>query len=102
MKACMRSYSPPGPPSKYKAFLAVHISQIPLKPPVFSQNPAVLEEIDEQSTPENLTSLVLEANVRWSMRQILESPEGRARVAENRYKLVGAVYEISSGRVRFL
>jgi hypothetical protein len=24
------------------------------------------------------------------------------RVAENRYKLVGAVFEISSGRVRFL
>ena len=61
-----------------------------------------LEGIDEHSTPENLTSLAVEANVRWSMRQILESPEGRTRVAENRYKLVGAVYEISSGRVRFL
>ena len=61
-----------------------------------------LEGIDAQSTPENLTSLAVEANVRWSMRQILESPEGRMRVAENRYKLVGAVYEISSGRVRFL
>ena len=61
-----------------------------------------LEGIDEHSTPENLTSLAVEANVRWSMRQILESPEGRTRVAENRFKLVGAVYEISSGRVRFL
>jgi carbonic anhydrase len=61
-----------------------------------------LEGIDKHSTPENLTSLAVEANVRWSMRQILESPEGRARVAENRFKLVGAVYEISSGRVRFL
>ena len=61
-----------------------------------------LEGIDAHSTPENLTSLAVEANVRWSMRQILESPEGRMRVAENRYKLVGAVYEISSGRVRFL
>jgi carbonic anhydrase len=37
-----------------------------------------LEGIDEQSTPENLTSLSVEANVRWSMLQILESPEGRA------------------------
>jgi carbonic anhydrase len=61
-----------------------------------------LEGIDEHLPPENLTSLAVEANVRWSMRQILESPEGRMRVAENRYKLVGAVYEISSGRVRFL
>ena len=61
-----------------------------------------LEGIDEHLPPENLTSLAVEANVRWSMRQILESPEGRMRVAENRYKLVGAVFEISSGRVRFL
>jgi carbonic anhydrase len=61
-----------------------------------------LEGIDEHSTPENLTSRAVEANVRWSMRQILESPEGRTRVAENRYKLVGVVYEISSGRVCFL
>jgi hypothetical protein len=38
---CMRSCSPPGIPSKCKAFLAVHISQMPLKPPGFPQNPAV-------------------------------------------------------------
>ena len=31
-----------------------------------------LEGIDEHSTPENLTSLAVEANVRWSMRQILK------------------------------
>jgi len=44
----------------------------------------------------------VEANVRWSMRQILETPEGKARTAEGRLKLVGAVFEIRTGRVRFL
>lgn len=42
------------------------------------------------------------ANVRWSMRQLRESPEGARALAEARATLVGAVYEISSGRVRFL
>ena len=44
----------------------------------------------------------VEANVRWSMRQILETPEGRERQTEGVLKLVGAVYEIETGRVRFL
>ncbi len=44
----------------------------------------------------------VEANVRWSMHQILETPEARERVAEGRYRLVGAVYELATGRVRFL
>jgi len=44
----------------------------------------------------------VEANVRWSMQQILETPEGKARVAEGVLKLVGAVFEIRTGRVKFL
>jgi len=44
----------------------------------------------------------IEANVRWSMKQLLETPEGRQAAREGRKKLVGAVFEISSGRVRFL
>ena len=44
----------------------------------------------------------VEANVRWSMRQLHETPEGKARMAEGVLKLVGAVYEIQTGRVRFL
>ena len=44
----------------------------------------------------------VEANVRWSMRQILESPEGRERQAQGQMKLVGAIYEIETGHVRFL
>jgi carbonic anhydrase len=44
----------------------------------------------------------VEANVRWSMHQILETPEAKARAAEGVMKLAGAVYEIETGRVRFL
>lgn len=44
----------------------------------------------------------VEANVRWTIRQILESPEGRARQAEGVMKLVGAVADLSTGVVRFL
>jgi hypothetical protein len=36
------------------------------------------------------------------MRQILESPEGQARLREGRMKMAGAIYELASGRVRFL
>jgi hypothetical protein len=36
------------------------------------------------------------------MHQLLETPEGRRAVEEERAKLAGAVYEIASGRVRFL
>ena len=44
----------------------------------------------------------VEANVRWTLRQILDSPEGRARQVEGKTKLVGAVAELSTGVVRFL
>ncbi len=44
----------------------------------------------------------VEANVRWSMHQLLETPEVKARLAEGMMKLVGSVYELESGRVRFL
>lgn len=54
-----------------------------------------------RSAADRLNAAV-EANVRWSMRQILETPEGKARVAEGVLKLAGAVFEIRTGRVRFL
>jgi len=44
----------------------------------------------------------VEANVRWSMHQLAETPEGRRALAEGRARIVGAVYEIATGRVRFL
>jgi carbonic anhydrase len=61
-----------------------------------------LIDLDLQLTPEAMLAQAVEANVRWSMRQILETPEGRQRQTEGLLKLVGAVYEIETGRVRFL
>ena len=61
-----------------------------------------LDGIDSQLPPPQRLASAVEANVRWTMRQILDSPEGRARVAERRMKLAGAVCEIATGRVRLL
>jgi carbonic anhydrase len=49
-----------------------------------------------------LLHAAVEANVRWSMRQLLETQEGQARRREGRIRLVGAIYELETGRVRFL
>jgi carbonic anhydrase len=61
-----------------------------------------LPEFDPTLSPEEQVSRAVESNVRWTVRQILETPEGKARMAEGRMKIVGAVYEIETGRVRFL
>jgi carbonic anhydrase len=61
-----------------------------------------LSAVDPGLPPEQQLSAAVEANVRWSMRQIFATPEGRARVAEGMLRLVGAVYELTTGRVRFL
>ena len=61
-----------------------------------------LEDLDPELTPEAMLAQAVEANVRWTMRQIFETPEGRERQAEGRVKLVGAIYEIETGVVRFL
>ena len=60
-----------------------------------------LPDLSDTASEEQL-AVAVEANVRWSMRQLAESPEGRRAMQEDRAKLVGAVYEIASGRVRFL
>jgi carbonic anhydrase len=61
-----------------------------------------LPEFDSQAAPLERLAQAVEANVRWSMHQLLETQEGKRAVQEERAKLAGAVYEIASGRVRFL
>ena len=61
-----------------------------------------LADLDLQGNPETIGSKAVEANVRWSMHQILETPEGRERRATGELKLIGAIYELETGRVRFL
>ena len=61
-----------------------------------------LDDVDPQLPPRQKLERAVESNVRWSMRQILETPEARARMVEGHMKLVGAVCEIATGRVRLL
>jgi carbonic anhydrase len=61
-----------------------------------------LVDIDPLLSPEEQLDRAVEANVRWSMEQLFALPEARARLAEQRVKLVGAVCEIATGRVRLL
>src|SRR6478736_5549642 len=61
-----------------------------------------LSDFDLQLSRQELLSQAVESNVRWTVRRILESPEGQASVAEGRAKIVGAVYEIETGLVRLL
>ena len=61
-----------------------------------------LRDLPHASSPQQQMRLAVEANVRWSMHQILETPEAKARAVEGRMKLVGGVYELETGRVRFL
>jgi carbonic anhydrase len=61
-----------------------------------------LSEVDPDLDEEAQVARAVEANVRWIIRQILDTPEGQMRLEEGRMKLVGAVYELATGRVRFL
>ena len=61
-----------------------------------------LDNLDPTLPPAALLSAAVEANVRRTIRELLESPEGKARMAEGGVKLIGAVYDLVTGRVRFL
>jgi carbonic anhydrase len=61
-----------------------------------------LEGIDPSASPEAQLHAGVEANVRWTIHQIMETPEARARQAEGVLQLHGAVADIATGRVRFL
>ena len=61
-----------------------------------------MEQVDPNLDHEAQVAQAVEANVRWSLAQILASPEGQARQQEGRMLIVGAIYELATGRVRFL
>ena len=61
-----------------------------------------LSDLPAGLAPDLEMDAAVEANVRWSMHQLLETPEAKARLVEGTMKLVGCVYELESGRVRFL
>jgi carbonic anhydrase len=61
-----------------------------------------LKKLDLKQDMDSLMRSAVEANVRWSMQELLALPEAKLAVKEKRVTLVGAVYELSTGRVRFL
>ena len=61
-----------------------------------------LQTVDSHLATDQRLQQAVEQNVRWSMNQLLATPEGKAAVEEGRAKIVGAMYEIASGRVRWL
>jgi carbonic anhydrase len=61
-----------------------------------------LEGIDTRQPPEALLNAAVEANVRRTVHEIRQTPEAKAREEARDMLLVGAIYELESGRVRFL
>jgi carbonic anhydrase len=61
-----------------------------------------LDSLDGAQSPAALLRSAVEANVRHTLRELLATPEVKVRLAQSQMKLVGAVYDLKSGRVRFL
>jgi len=60
-----------------------------------------LDGVDPAQAPEAFMQSAVEANVRHAV-SALRTPEVQERLAVSGMKLVGAVYDLESGRVRFL
>jgi carbonic anhydrase len=61
-----------------------------------------LEDVDPLLPLDAQTVMAVEHNVRWTLRQIAATEQGRERLRDGRLKLVGGIYEISSGRVHWM
>jgi carbonic anhydrase len=61
-----------------------------------------LDGLDSTRPHDELMHEAVEANVRHTLRELRETPEAKARLAVSDMMMVGAVYELESGRVRFL
>lgn len=77
----------------------VHRSRIQIL--VDSIMPAI-GEIDPEHSAEQRLDDAVENNVHWTVHQIMDSPEAQARKAEGVYKIVGAIYDIETGHVKFI
>jgi carbonic anhydrase len=44
----------------------------------------------------------VEANVHWSIKQLLALPEGRRVIEHKAAMIIGSVYDIATGKIRFL
>ena len=60
-----------------------------------------IKDLDPKLSGDARVNAGVEANVRASMGLLSKIPEGRAFLENKDFRLVGAVYELGSGRVRF-
>ncbi len=61
-----------------------------------------MKDVDPRLPEAERMRAAVEANVRWTMARILATPEARQRREEGILQLVGAVFEFSTGAVRWL
>ena len=61
-----------------------------------------LKGLDPKAVGDARLSAAVEANVRWSEKQLAAIPEGKRALKDKAVVLAGAVYELKTGRVRFL
>ena len=61
-----------------------------------------LADVDPSLPLDAQMLMAVEHNVRWTLRQIAATEQGRQRLRDGRLKLVGGIYEISTGRVHWL
>ena len=61
-----------------------------------------IQDIDRDLPIDKQVALGVEANMRWSMKQIIEHADHRDAVKSGSVMVAGAVYELATGRVRFL
>ena len=61
-----------------------------------------LTDLDLSAARPQLIAAAVEANVRWSIGQVTKIPAARRAIEDKRLDLVGAVYDLTTGVVRFL
>jgi carbonic anhydrase len=61
-----------------------------------------LKQLDRQQPRGNLIAAAVEANVRWTMDHVAHCPQVAKLLEAKGAGLLGAVYELGTGRVRFL
>src|SRR5262245_19409051 len=61
-----------------------------------------IKNIDLKLAKDARVAAGVEANVRWSLQQLKENATGRKLLADKKIRLVGGVYDLDSGLVRFL
>jgi carbonic anhydrase len=61
-----------------------------------------LKDLDPALAYPAQLNAAIEANVRWSMQQLGELPGAKQAIQKRSVTLVGAVYDLASGKVRFL